>query len=119
MELELRDLRSQVMDRLQAGNLLKLRLYGPGAARFDGGFVDASGIEVADFLAHRISLAGIGCGLLQDAAEGKEVTTLVNEQLQPGTYETEFDGTNLPSGVYFYKLEAGGFIETKKSVLLK
>ena len=50
---------------------------------------------------------------------GKEIQTLVNEQLQPGTYEVTFDGSNLPSGVYFYKLSAGEFVETKKLVLLK
>jgi hypothetical protein len=52
-------------------------------------------------------------------ALGKEVTTLVNEQLKPGTYETEFDGTNLPSGVYFYKLISSNYTETKRMVLLK
>jgi flagellar hook assembly protein FlgD len=50
---------------------------------------------------------------------GKEIRTLVNEQLQPGTYEVTFDGSNLPSGVYFYQLRAGEFVETKKLVLLK
>jgi hypothetical protein len=50
---------------------------------------------------------------------GREITTLVNEQLQPGTYEVTFDGSNLPSGVYFYQLRAGEFVETKKLILLK
>jgi hypothetical protein len=50
---------------------------------------------------------------------GREVATLVNRQLQPGTYEVEWDGTNYPSGVYFYKLSAGDYIETKKMVLVK
>ncbi|MCU0373615.1 MAG: DUF362 domain-containing protein, partial [Ignavibacteria bacterium] len=50
---------------------------------------------------------------------GREVAVLVNEQLQPGKYEVIFDGTNLPSGVYFYKLTAGDFTETKKFLLLK
>jgi hypothetical protein len=50
---------------------------------------------------------------------GKEVAALVNESLQPGTYEVTFDGSNLPSGVYFYQLRTGNFIETKKLVLLK
>ena len=52
-------------------------------------------------------------------ALGKEVTTLVNEQLNPGTYEVEFDGSNYSSGVYFYVLQAGDFIETRKMLLLK
>ena len=50
---------------------------------------------------------------------GREIATLVNEQLQPGSYEVTFDGSNLPSGVYFYKLISGNFILTKKLVLLK
>jgi hypothetical protein len=50
---------------------------------------------------------------------GKEIETLVNEQLQPGTYETNWNASNYPSGVYFYKLSAGDFSETKKMLLLK
>jgi hypothetical protein len=50
---------------------------------------------------------------------GREVQTLVNERLQPGTYETTFDGSRLNSGVYFYMLRAGGFTETKKLLLVK
>ena len=50
---------------------------------------------------------------------GKEIQTLVNEQLQPGTYEVTFDGSNFASGVYFYQLRSGDFVETKKLVLLK
>ena len=50
---------------------------------------------------------------------GKEVSTLVNETLQPGTYETTFDGSQFSSGTYFYKLSAGDFSETKKMLLIK
>ena len=50
---------------------------------------------------------------------GKEIQTLVNEQLQPGTYEVTFDGSNLPSGIYFYQLRTGDFVNTKKLILLK
>jgi Secretion system C-terminal sorting domain/Domain of unknown function (DUF5122) beta-propeller len=50
---------------------------------------------------------------------GREATTLVNEQLKPGTYEVEWDASIYPSGVYFYKLTAGDFTETKKMVLIK
>jgi hypothetical protein len=50
---------------------------------------------------------------------GREVATLVNEQLTPGSYETTFDGARLSSGVYFYRLQAGGFVQTKKLVLQK
>ncbi len=50
---------------------------------------------------------------------GREVSTLLNEQLKPGTYEIQWDASNYPSGVYYYRLIAGDFIETKKMVLVK
>jgi len=50
---------------------------------------------------------------------GRELETLVNEALQPGTYEVTFDGSNLNSGVYFYQLITGEYKETRKLVLLK
>ena len=50
---------------------------------------------------------------------GREIQTLVNEELQSGTYEVEFDGTNYPSGVYYYSLSTENFTETKKMVLIK
>ncbi|HEY3251283.1 MAG TPA: YCF48-related protein [Ignavibacteria bacterium] len=50
---------------------------------------------------------------------GREVAMLVNEELKPGSYEIDFDGRNLPSGVYYYKLEAGDFKETRKMILIK
>ena len=50
---------------------------------------------------------------------GKEIAVLVNEKLQPGTYEVTFDGKNLPSGIYFYKLETENIKETKKMLMVK
>lgn len=50
---------------------------------------------------------------------GKEISILVNEQLRPGTYEVNFDARNLPSGIYYYKLISGDFIQTRKMVLFK
>jgi photosystem II stability/assembly factor-like uncharacterized protein len=50
---------------------------------------------------------------------GREVLTLVNERLQPGTYEASFDGSALNSGVYFYRLITEGYCETKKMLLIK
>ena len=50
---------------------------------------------------------------------GREVATLVNEVKEAGYYTAEFDGTNLASGVYFYKIIAGDFVEVKKMILLK
>lgn len=50
---------------------------------------------------------------------GREISSLINGQLRPGSYEVEWDATNFPSGVYFYKLSAAGLVITKKMVLLK
>ena len=58
---------------------------------------------------------------------GSEITTLVNEEKPIGSYEVEFNATRLPSGIYFYRLQAGvpsassgqSFVETKKMILMK
>ena len=50
---------------------------------------------------------------------GGEVATLVNEEKPIGNYEVEFDATGLSSGIYFYRLKAGDFVETKKMILMK
>ena len=50
---------------------------------------------------------------------GKEVATLVNEEKPAGSYELDFDGSNLSSGVYFYQLRSGDFVQTNKMVLLR
>jgi len=50
---------------------------------------------------------------------GNEAATLVNEEKSAGTYQVEFDANKLSSGIYFYKLQAGNFIETKKMILMK
>ena len=50
---------------------------------------------------------------------GKVIKTLVNQFLNSGIYETEFDATSLASGVYFYQISAENFVETKKMVLIK
>ncbi len=50
---------------------------------------------------------------------GKEVATLVNEAKSPGDYKVEFNGNSLASGIYFYRLQAGDFVQTKKMILLR
>jgi hypothetical protein len=50
---------------------------------------------------------------------GKEITTLVNGEQLSGTYEVNFDGKGLTSGIYFYSIKAGGFTETKSMILMK
>jgi hypothetical protein len=50
---------------------------------------------------------------------GRTIATLMNQQQKPGTYNVDFDGSKLPSGIYFYKIEAGDFTETKIMTLVK
>ena len=50
---------------------------------------------------------------------GEKVQTLLNGFGNAGIYKIEFNAGNLPSGIYFYQLQAGSFVETKKMVLLK
>jgi carboxypeptidase T len=50
---------------------------------------------------------------------GREVTSLVNQNLQPGSYEVEFNALNYPTGVYFYRIVANGFSDVKKMALIK
>jgi hypothetical protein len=50
---------------------------------------------------------------------GRELTVLVNEKLMPGEYNVSWDASGFSSGIYFYKLEAGSFIATKKMILMK
>lgn len=50
---------------------------------------------------------------------GNEVTTLVNEQKEPGYYEVDFNAAGIASGVYIYRLQAGSFVSTKKMLMIK
>ncbi len=50
---------------------------------------------------------------------GNEISVLVNEEKAAGTYEVEFNASELTSGIYFYRLRVGQFVETKKMILLK
>lgn len=50
---------------------------------------------------------------------GRVVANIVNEKLTAGSYEADFNGSNFASGTYFYKIEAGNFVETKKMILVK
>ena len=50
---------------------------------------------------------------------GKEVATLINQRMLAGNYQVKFDGSKLPGGIYFYKMQAGQFSATKKFVLIK
>ena len=50
---------------------------------------------------------------------GREVAMLVNEDKPTGAYSVTWHAADMPSGVYFYKLTAGAFVETRKMVLMK
>jgi spore coat protein A len=50
---------------------------------------------------------------------GSEVSTLINQVVPAGNHEVQFDATGLPSGVYFYNLTAGNFVQNKKMMLMK
>jgi len=50
---------------------------------------------------------------------GQEVTTLINQDMKSGTYSVSFDASRLSSGVYFYSIRSGNFVQTKKMMLLK
>lgn len=52
-------------------------------------------------------------------AIGNEIKTLVNKEMPAGTHNVTFDASGLPSGTYFYRLEAGSYVETRKMVLIK
>lgn len=51
--------------------------------------------------------------------QGREVATLVDEELEPDEYKVTFDAEGLPSGIYFYRIQAKGFVQTKKLTLLQ
>ena len=50
---------------------------------------------------------------------GREVATLLDKELQPGEYKVNFEAQGLQSGIYFYRIEASGFVQTRKLTLLK
>jgi hypothetical protein len=50
---------------------------------------------------------------------GQQVATLVNDTQEMGFHDVPFDGSNLASGVYFYRLRAGDFVQTKTFVILR
>ena len=50
---------------------------------------------------------------------GNEISTLIKKDLVAGRYDVDFDASNLPSGIYFYRLSVNNFRKTKKMLLLK
>ncbi|MBS1513821.1 MAG: T9SS type A sorting domain-containing protein [Bacteroidetes bacterium] len=72
----------------------------------------------ATVISYRLPAAGSVSLIVYDAL-GNEVSTLVNEKQNAGSYSVEFNAASLPSGIYFYKLVTEKFSETKKMVLVK
>lgn len=66
----------------------------------------------------RVQDAGFTCLKVYDVL-GREIATLVEEAKQPGEYTVKWDASSFASGMYFYRLEAGSFVETKKLVFRK
>jgi uncharacterized protein YlxW (UPF0749 family) len=60
-----------------------------------------------------------GVSLIVYNTLGQSVATLVNEIQEPGTHHVKFDGSRFASGVYFYRMQAGTFVESKKLILLR
>jgi hypothetical protein len=85
----------------------KIKYQIPDQVRNDKLFVTLSGVEES-FVTIKI----------YDIL-GREVAALVNQKQKPGRYEVEFNSKNLTSGIYFYRLQAGEFVQTKKMILLK
>jgi hypothetical protein len=69
-------------------------------------------------ISYRIPVIGFVTLIVYDLL-GREVATLVNEEKPVGEYEVEFNGTSLPSGTYFYRLNTDSHTETKKMLLFK
>lgn len=62
---------------------------------------------------------GLSVKLLIYNVLGQEITNLLNEHLQPGLYEVNWDASDYPSGIYFYTLQTDNFYESKKMILIK
>ena len=68
-------------------------------------------------ISYQISQRGLVTLKVYDVL-GREIVVLVNEEKTAGIYKIEYDGSNISSGIYFYKLQAGSFVQTKKMILL-
>jgi len=67
----------------------------------------------------KLSLRKASVKLVMYDMLGREVATLVNKELKPGTYEADWDASSFSSGVYFSKIISNEYTETKKMVLMK
>ncbi|MDQ3020806.1 MAG: T9SS type A sorting domain-containing protein [Bacteroidota bacterium] len=69
-------------------------------------------------ISYRLAVSGFAALKVIDVL-GKEVVTLVNQKQDAGNYEVEFNGQDLPSGIYYYKIQTNNFTSTKKMLLVK
>ena len=78
------------------------------------------GVRKRESAEYRIVGTGLALSVLKvyDVL-GNEVATLVDEYRSAGSYEVEFDASELSSGVYFYRLQAGKYVQSKKMILIK
>jgi len=67
---------------------------------------------------YELPITGFVRLIIYDAL-GKEVSTIINQKQNPGKYQVEWNASNYPSGVYFYKLNTAGFTGSKKMIFLK
>ncbi len=75
--------------------------------------------DIPSFIPPLKGVRGMNVKLIIYDLLGREVAVLLNDHLKPGEYEVEFDGTNYPSGIYFYTLIAPNFRQTNKMILVK
>jgi len=66
-----------------------------------------------------VKLSGVNVSLSVYDLTGKKIANLINTNMNAGYYETEFNGSNVSSGVYIYRIQAGTFTEQKKFTLIK
>ncbi len=96
------------IERIDEGNIKGFYLYQNYPNPFNPTTTIVYEIEKSDFIQFKLF-----------NVLGKTIITLINEYKLPGLYEIEFNGKDLPSGVYYYQLRSSSKVETKKMLLLK
>jgi hypothetical protein len=99
---------SAVEEKNSSGNILQFQLFQNYPNPFNPSTTISYTIPKAGFVSLKV----------YDVL-GKEVSTLVNKEISVGNHEVVFNGSNLSSGIYFYRMQAGSFNNTKKLILLK
>jgi gluconolactonase len=109
-------------------SLYRIRLASPTGVKSEGGNLHSPSFELFPNFPNPFNPSTAISYQLPDVSHvtlkvydllGRQIRTLISGIEEPGTHEVEFDGGDLSSGVYFYRLDAGSHIETKAMVLLK